>query len=107
MTLLAATGVIFAAYYMLPFIRRAVWNDVTKEENLRLPDLSRLELAIMVPLLIIIVLMGVYPKPFIDRVAASAEWYSERVVLAAERNAAGSSEVVAAAGVSGADAATR
>ena len=80
-TLLATTGVIFAAYYMLPMIRRVVWNDVRLEENRSLVDLSRLEMAIMVPLLIMIVLMGVYPKPFIDRVAASAEALGERVVL--------------------------
>jgi NADH-quinone oxidoreductase subunit M len=79
LTLLAATGVVFAAYYMLPMIRRVVWNEVTIEANRRLPDLSRLELAIIVPLLIMIVLMGVYPKPFIDRISPSAEWLSERV----------------------------
>jgi len=80
-TVLATTGVIFAAYYMLPMIRRVVWNDLNKDENRSLVDLSRLELAVIVPLLIMIVLMGVYPKPFIDRVSATAEWYAERIQL--------------------------
>jgi NADH-quinone oxidoreductase subunit M len=86
-TLLATTGVIFAAYYMLPMIRRAVWNDLRHDENRQLLDLSRLELAIIVPLLIMIVLIGVYPKPFIDRIAASAESFSEEIVLIAGQDA--------------------
>jgi NADH-quinone oxidoreductase subunit M len=86
-TLVATTGVVFAAYYMLPMIRRVVWNEVTIEENRSLIDLSRRELAIIVPLLLLMVLMGVYPKPFIDRISASADWLSERVEMVAEREA--------------------
>ncbi|UCC85171.1 MAG: NADH-quinone oxidoreductase subunit M [Gemmatimonadota bacterium] len=99
-TLLATTGVIFAAYYMLPMIRRVVWNELTIEENRKLFDLSRLELAVIVPLLIMIVLMGVYPKPFMDRVAASAEALSERVITVAERDAGRADQNLAAAGSS-------
>jgi NADH:ubiquinone oxidoreductase subunit 4 (subunit M) len=62
---------------------------VTIEENRKLLDLSRLELAIIVPLLLLIVLMGVYPKPFIDRIAASAEILTEQIILLAEDEAAG------------------
>ncbi len=102
-TLLATTGVVFAAYYLLPMIRRAVWNDVKKPELLEMADLSRLELAVIVPLLLLIVLLGVYPKPFIDRVAASAELLSERITLTAEagpaspRQVAGTGEAAAPA----------
>ena len=95
-TVLATTGVVFAAYYMLPTIRRAVWNEITIEENRKLLDLSRLEMAIIVPLLFMIVLMGIYPKPFIDRIAASAEMLSERIVLVANRDAGSDGDVVAA-----------
>jgi NADH-quinone oxidoreductase subunit M len=97
-TVLATTGVVFAAYYMLPTVRRAVWNEVTIEENRKLLDLSRLEMAIIVPLLIMIVLMGVYPKPFINRIAASAELLSERIVLVANRDAVSEDGEVVAAG---------
>ena len=106
-TLLAATGVVFAAYYMLPMVRRAVWNEVTIEENRKLLDLSRLELAIIVPLLIMIVLMGVYPQPFVRRIAASAEVLSERVALVAERQAESSAEVAAIDSVRGSSPGTR
>jgi NADH-quinone oxidoreductase subunit M len=73
-------------------VRRAVWNDVTIEENRKLLDLSRLEMAIIIPLLIMIVLMGVYPQPFMKRIAASAEVLSERMVLVAEQQLEGNSD---------------
>jgi len=82
-TLLATSGVIFAAYYMLPMIRRVVWNDLDKPENKALLDLTRLELAVLVPLLLFIVLLGVYPKPFLDRITPSAEALSEQIFFAA------------------------
>jgi NADH-quinone oxidoreductase subunit M len=94
-TLVATTGVVFAAYYMLPMIRRVVWNEVTIEENRGLLDLSRLELAIIMPLLLLMVLMGVYPRPFIDRISASADFLSERVELVAEQRAAEAAGIAA------------
>ncbi len=97
-TLLATTGVVFAAYYMLPMIRRAVWNDVKSPELLQMPDLSRLELAVIVPLLLLIVLLGVYPKPFIERIATSAELLSERITLVAESGEAAPRPVAGAGG---------
>jgi NADH-quinone oxidoreductase subunit M len=106
-TVLAATGVVFAAYYMLPMIRRAVWNEVTLEENRKLLDLSRLELAIIVPLLVLIVLMGVYPQPFVRRIAASAEVLSERVMLVAEQQAESAADVAAVGSVRGSSPGTR
>jgi NADH-quinone oxidoreductase subunit M len=106
-TVLAATGVVFAAYYMLPMIRRVVWNDVTIEENRKLLDLSRLELAIILPLLFLIVLMGVYPKPFIERIAASAEVLSEQIILLAEEGVGSPVEAVAAGEISDSNPGTR
>ena len=69
---LAATGVIFAAYYMLPMVQRVVLNPLEKEENEELEDLNGRERAIIVPLLALILLIGVYPNPFLDRTSASA-----------------------------------
>ena len=86
-TLMATTGVILAAYYLLPMVRRVVWNDVEHEENKKLADLSRIELVVISPLLILIVLMGVYPRPFLDRIAASAENLAEHIVMVAEAEA--------------------
>jgi NADH-quinone oxidoreductase subunit M len=63
----AATGVIFAAYYMLPMVQRIWFNAPDKPENQDLPDLSGRELTVLVPLVVVMIWMGVYPKPFLDR----------------------------------------
>jgi len=65
--IIAATGVIFAAYYMLPMVQRIWYNPLDKPENEKLPDLSRREHAVLVPLLIGMLWLGVYPKPFLER----------------------------------------
>jgi NADH-quinone oxidoreductase subunit M len=64
---LAATGVIFAAYYMLPMVQRILFNPLSKEENRLLPDLRRREMVVLAPLVAVMLWMGVYPKPFLER----------------------------------------
>ncbi len=63
----AATGVIFAAYYMLPMVQRIWFNRLDKPENERLPDLNRRELVVLIPLVVMMLLLGAYPKPFLER----------------------------------------
>jgi len=63
----AALGVIFAAYYMLPMVQRIVFNPLDKPENERLPDLSRREMIVLAPLVALMIWIGVYPKPFLER----------------------------------------
>lgn len=65
--LLATTGVIFAAYYMLPMVQKIWFNPLDKPENESLPDLSRRELVVLVPLLAGMLWLGVYPKPVLER----------------------------------------
>jgi len=78
-TMLAGTGVIWAAVYMLWMLQRVVFGPVTNEENARLLDLNRRELGLMVPLLILMLFMGVYPRVFLDRSRASVETIRARV----------------------------
>lgn len=63
----AGTGVIFAAYYMLPMVQRIWFNALDKEENAKVPDLSRREIMVLAPLVAFMLLMGVYPKPFLEK----------------------------------------
>jgi NADH-quinone oxidoreductase subunit M len=77
--LIATLGVIFAAYYMLPMVQRIVFNDLDKPENRNLPDLSRRELAVLAPLVALMIWMGVYPKPFLERMEVSVTELIERV----------------------------
>ena len=64
---LAATGVILSACYMLWMFQRVVFGEVTHEENRSLKDLDLRERLVFVPLLVLIFWMGVAPQPFLDR----------------------------------------
>jgi NADH-quinone oxidoreductase subunit M len=70
--LFAGTGVIFAAYYMLPMVQKVAFNALRSPANRDIPDLSGRELAILLPLVILILWIGIYPKPILDRMAPAA-----------------------------------
>jgi len=70
---IAATGVIFAACYMLWMFQRVVFGQVTNEKNKDLKDLSWREIAIFAPLILFIIWIGVYPSTFLDKTKASTE----------------------------------
>jgi NADH-quinone oxidoreductase subunit M len=69
---ISTTGVILAAVYMLWGFQR-VFTGRPEGENARFRDLDRRELASVVPLLAFSLLLGVYPKPLLDRVEPSVK----------------------------------
>jgi NADH-quinone oxidoreductase subunit M len=77
--MLAATGVIWAAVYMLWMLQRVVFGKITNEENAGLSDLNGRELGLIVPLLFLMLFMGVYPRVFLDHSKASVENIQRRV----------------------------
>jgi len=64
---IASTGVIFAAYYMLPMVQKIFFNALDRPANRRLPDLTTRELVVLAPLVVGMLWMGMYPKPFLER----------------------------------------
>ena len=72
---IATTGVIFAAAYLLWALQRIIFNKLDKPDNEKIPDLSPRELVVLIPLLLGIVWMGVYPKPVLDRLEPAARRY--------------------------------
>ena len=78
-TMLAGTGVIWAAVYMLWMLQRVVFGKVTNPENAKLHDLNARELGLLIPLLVLMLFMGVYPRVFLDRSQASVEEVRERL----------------------------
>jgi NADH-quinone oxidoreductase subunit M len=74
-TVIGTTGVIFAAAYLLWALQRMIYNRLDQPENERLPDLNRRELALMVPLLIGIVWLGLYPQPVLRRMEPATKRY--------------------------------
>jgi NADH-quinone oxidoreductase subunit M len=79
-TMLAGTGVIWAAVYMLWMLQRVVFGKVTNPENAKLHDLNARELALLIPLLVLMLFMGIYPRVFLDRSQASVEEVRVRLV---------------------------
>ncbi len=78
-TMIAATGVIWAAVYMLWMLQRVVFGKITNPENVTLPDLNSREIGLIVPLMLLMLFMGVAPRPFLDRTKASIEAVRVRV----------------------------
>ncbi len=69
--LVAGTAIIVGAIYMLSAYKKAFFGNVTKKENENLPDVNKTELYGLVPLLIIAIWLGVYPKPILDPIDKS------------------------------------
>jgi NADH-quinone oxidoreductase subunit M len=69
--IIATTGVIFAGYYMLPMVQRIWFNPLDRVENEKVTDLTGREVLVLTPLMIGILWMGVYPRPFLDRMDQS------------------------------------
>ncbi len=69
----AAAGVILGAAYMLWMFQRVMFGKITKPENEKLKDLNAREITILVPMVIMIFLMGIYPKLFFSKMDASVE----------------------------------
>jgi NADH-quinone oxidoreductase subunit M len=91
----AATGVIFAAYYMLPMVQKTVFNALTRRENMTIPDLNGREIGILVPLVLIILWLGVYPRPILDRMEPSVTRLIQQVGAARRADAEAESNVIA------------
>ena len=94
-TMLAGTGVIWAAVYMLWMLQRVVFGKLTNPENANLRDLNAREIGLLIPLLALMLFMGVYPSVFLNRSQASVEAVRSRIPV---REAGGTVESVKSAG---------
>lgn len=72
-TLAAGVAIIVGAIYMLTAFKRAFFGEVVKEENKDLPDVNMRELYALVPLTVIVIWLGVYPKPVLEPINNSVE----------------------------------
>jgi NADH-quinone oxidoreductase subunit M len=81
-----ASGVVLGAIYLLWMYQRVMQGPVQEPQTdghaIHLTDLTRREVAVLVPVALVILWIGIYPKPFLDRTAASVTAASERVAAA-------------------------
>jgi len=69
----AATGTILSAAYALWLYRRIIFGKLVKPSLQLISDLSVREFAIMAPLVVVTLLIGIYPKPIFDVTGASVQ----------------------------------
>jgi NADH-quinone oxidoreductase subunit M len=75
---LATLGVILGAAYMLWMVQKVFFGPLTHRENQHLSDLSLREFATVAPFLVLVLVMGLMPQPFLDRLNPSSERFVTR-----------------------------
>jgi NADH-quinone oxidoreductase subunit M len=78
LSVIAATGVIFAAVYLLIATQRVFFGPIHHPENEKLSDLSPRETLVLMPLVIVAILMGLFPQPFLKAVNPTVTAYAQQ-----------------------------
>jgi NADH-quinone oxidoreductase subunit M len=73
LAIVAASGVILSATYMLWMFQRVNYGPVTNEKNAVLADLQPREWAVLIPVIALCLVMGVFPNLFLRPMAPSVE----------------------------------
>jgi len=76
---IAATGVILAAAYMLWMFQRVMFGELTKPENRVLKDLSKREILVLASVTLFIFWIGIYPQTFLSRMEPTVKAYLAQV----------------------------
>ncbi|GMQ84790.1 MAG: NADH-quinone oxidoreductase subunit M [Acidimicrobiia bacterium] len=79
LAIIAAGGVILAAVYLLWGYERVFTGPITNSANEGLVDLGVREIAIIVPLIVIVLAIGIYPRPILDRIQPSVDLILQRI----------------------------
>jgi NADH-quinone oxidoreductase subunit M len=88
-TVLATSGLILGATYMLWLYRRVIFGPLEKEDLKSILDLNAREIAVFVPLVLVVLWMGIYPAAFLNGMAASVQALVEQMQTAAGPPATG------------------
>jgi NADH-quinone oxidoreductase subunit M len=75
---LATLGVILGAAYMLWMVQKVFFGTITHRENQGLKDMNLREFATTAPFLVLVLVMGLMPQPFLDRIAPSTDRFIAR-----------------------------
>ncbi len=79
LVIVSASAVIFAAVYMLWMVQRVFFGPIQNPENEKLQDLNWREITVLLPLVVMIFWMGIYPKPFFNLMAGPVGLFVQRV----------------------------
>jgi NADH-quinone oxidoreductase subunit M len=84
LTVIATSGVILAAVYLLYMFRRVFFGEIRHEENRGLKDLNAQEIAGVLPLAVLAVVMGVFPAAFLKPINDSSSQLVEKMRAVSE-----------------------
>jgi len=76
---IATSGVILAAVYLLWMVYRTFWGTIDDEANRTMADLNGRELALLAPLAVLMVVMGVAPAAFLEKSEATTKFLLEKI----------------------------
>jgi NADH-quinone oxidoreductase subunit M len=101
----AVLGIILGAAYMLWAYQRVMFGELDKPENARISDCNAREVAYMVPIVILMIWIGIYPKPYLRSMEASVSyWLTQVKQTTAQRSGEALSSLPAVSGMPGAPA---
>jgi len=70
---LGTLGVVLGAVYLLTMFKKVIFGPVTKDENRALTDLTPREILAVAPILVMVFWIGLYPKPFLERIEPTVQ----------------------------------
>jgi len=78
-TIVATSGVLLGAVYLLWMYQRVMFGPLENPANRTLKDLSPREILVFAPILVMVFVMGLYPRPFLSRMEPSVQAYLARM----------------------------
>ena len=78
--IIATSGVIFAAVYLLWMIQRVFFGEITHDENKKLRDIHWREIGYMLPLIFLIFALGFYPQMILKKTEATTNQFINKVL---------------------------
>ena len=74
----ATSGVILGAYYMLWMVQRVFFGPLNNEKNKNLKDLSLREMIVLLPFIIAVFWIGLFPNSYLNKMHKSVSYYVEQ-----------------------------
>lgn len=75
----AAIGIILGAVYMLWMYQRVIYGEVTHDVNRQLKDMNGREIALMIPIVVLMFWIGIYPNTFLRKMDKSSAHLIEQM----------------------------
>lgn len=87
LTVIAGLTIILGAVYMLVMYKKSFFGPITNEKNKNLEDVKGRELVALIPLVALVIILGIYPKPILEPVNNSVKQLVEIMELKAQKPA--------------------